>query len=191
LSFTFLSGINILSIAMELLISEEKIQQRVSALAKQISKDFRGREVLLIGVLKGSIIFMADLSRKLKTPVKMDFVRLASYGSGTRSSGEVQLTLNLETSLRDKDVLVVEDIIDTGITLQYLLRRLKARRPKSLRVVALLDKPGRRQVELKVDYIGFRIEDRFVVGYGLDYAEQFRNLPGIYAIESIEGGSSR
>jgi len=176
---------------MELLISEEKIQQRVSALAKQISKDFRGREVLLIGVLKGSIIFMADLSRKLKTPVKMDFVRLASYGSGTRSSGEVQLTLNLETSLRDKDVLVVEDIIDTGITLQYLLRRLKARRPKSLRVVALLDKPGRRQVELKVDYIGFRIEDRFVVGYGLDYAEQFRNLPGIYAIESIEGGSSR
>ena len=134
---------------------------------------------------------MADLSRKLKTPVKMDFVRLASYGSGTRSSGEVQLTLNLETSLRDKDVLVVEDIIDTGITLQYLLRRLKARRPKSLRVVALLDKPGRRQVELKVDYIGFRIEDRFVVGYGLDYAEQFRNLPGIYAIESMEGGSSR
>ena len=168
---------------MELLISEEKIRQRVRALARQISEDFRGREVLLIGVLKGSFIFMADLARKIKSPVKMDFVRLASYGSGTCTSGEVRLTINLETSPRDKDVLVVEDIIDTGITLQYLLRRLKARRPKSLRVVTLLDKPSRRQVTVKVDYTGFRIEDRFVVGYGIDYAEQFRNLPGIYAME--------
>jgi len=125
---------------------------------------------------------MADLARKMTTPVKMDFIRLASYGSETQSSGKVKITKDLETPLRGKDVLVVEDIIDTGITLQHLLQRLQTRRPRSLRVVALLDKPGRRKVDLQADYVGFQVENHFVVGYGLDCAEEYRNLRGIYVL---------
>ena len=168
---------------MKLLLSEKEIQQKVRALARKISKDFSGREVLLIWVLKGAFIFMSDLARKMTTPVKMDFVRLASYGSETRSSGKVKITKDLETPLKGKDVLIVEDIIDTGITLKHLFRRFKARSPRSLKVVALLDKPARRKVDLRADYVGFQIEDHFVVGYGLDCAEKYRNLRGIYVLE--------
>lgn len=169
--------------AMKLLLREEEVQRKVRRLARKISADLAGKEVLLVGVLKGSFIFMADLSRRLRFPVKMDFVRLASYGPGTISSGMVKITKDLETSLKGKDVLIVEDIIDTGVTLHYLFRRLKARKPRSLRTVALLDKPSRRKVPFRPDYVGFTIEDLFVVGYGLDCNEEFRNLPGIYVVK--------
>ena len=183
LGFTINSRINILKNIMRLLLSEKKIQRKVRGLARKISKDFSGREVLLIGVLKGAFIFMSDLARKMTTPVKMDFVRLASYGSETRSSGNVKITKDLETPLKGRDVLIVEDIIDTGITLKHLFGRLKARRPRSLKVVALLDKAARRKVDFRADYVGFRIGDHFVVGYGLDCAEEYRNLRGIYLLK--------
>jgi len=182
-SFTIFLKINILWLVMKLLLSEKEIQRKVGGLARRISRDFAGREVLLIGVLKGAFIFMADLARKMTTPVKMDFVRLASYGSETHSSEKVRITKDLETSLRGKDVLIVEDIIDTGLTLKYLYQRLKARKPRCLKVVTLLDKPGRRKVNFRADYVGFQIENKFVVGYGLDCAEEYRNLRGVYILE--------
>jgi len=168
---------------MKLLLSEKQIQQKVKALARKISKDFSGHEVLLIGVLKGAFIFMADLARKMTAPAKMDFVRLSSYGSGTQSCGRIKFIKDLETPLRGKNVLIVEDIIDTGITLNYLYQRFKARRPRSLRVVALLDKTGCRKVDFQPDYVGFQIENHFVVGYGLDWAEKYRNLCAIYVLK--------
>jgi hypoxanthine phosphoribosyltransferase len=179
-SFTIYFKIHILWFVMKILLSERQIQQKVRTLARKISKDFSGREVLLIGVLKGAFIFMADLARKMTTPVKMDFVRVASYGSETQSSGKIKITKDLETPLRGKDALIVEDIIDSGITLKHLYQRLKARKPRSLKVVTLLDKPGRRQVNFQADYVGFQIENHFVVGYGLDCAEEYRNLRAIY-----------
>jgi len=168
---------------MRLLLSEKQVQQKVKALAKEISRDFSGQEVLFIGVLKGAFIFMADLARKMTIPVKMDFVRLASYGSRTRPSGRIKFNKDLETPLRGKDVLIVEDIIDTGTTLKHLYQCFQARKPRSLKIVALLDKPGRRKVDLRVDYVGFQIENHFVVGYGLDWAEKYRNLDGIYVLK--------
>ena len=168
---------------MRLLLSEKRVQQKVKALARKISKDLSGQEVLLVGVLKGAFIFMADLARKMTTPVKIDFVRLASYGSRTQRSGRIKFTKNLETPLRGKDVLIVEDIIDTGITLNHLYQSFKARKPRSLKVVALLDKPGRRKVNFQPDYVGFQIENHFVVGYGLDWAEKYRNLCAIYILK--------
>jgi hypoxanthine phosphoribosyltransferase len=170
-------------LAMKRLFAEEDVQRQVRRLAREISRDFAGREVLLVGILKGAFIFMADLARRLAFPVKMDFVRLASYGAGTESSGKVRITKDLETSLKGKDVLIVDDIIDTGVTLKYLFRRLKARRPRSLKSVVLLDKPSRRKVRFQPDYVGFTIEDHFVVGYGLDFNEEYRNLPGIYVLK--------
>jgi hypoxanthine phosphoribosyltransferase len=181
--FTFQHKVSILRPIMKLLLPEKKIKHRVGALARQISQDLSGREVIVVGVLKGAFIFMADLARKMEGPVRIDFVRVASYGSGTRSAGKIKLLKDLETSIRGKDVLVVEDIVDTGITLKSLFRRLKGRSPRSLKVVALLDKPSRRQVDFQADYVGFQIADHFVVGYGLDCAEEYRNLPGIYKIE--------
>jgi len=168
---------------MKRLFAEGDVQRQVRRLAREISRDFAGREVLLVGILKGAFIFMADLARRVAFPVKMDFVRLASYGGGTESFGKVRITKDLETSLQGKDVLIVEDIIDTGVTLKYLFRRLKARRPRSLKSVVLLDKPSRRKVRFQPDYVGFTIEDHFVVGYGLDYNEEYRNLPGIYVLK--------
>ena len=170
-------------LAMKRLFAEGDVQRQVRRLAREISRDFAGREVLLVGILKGAFIFMADLARRLAFPVKMDFVRLASYGAGTESCGKVRITKDLETSLHGKDVLIVEDIIDTGVTLKYLFRRLKGRQPRSLKSVVLLDKPSRRKVRFQPDYVGFTIEDHFVVGYGLDYNEEYRNLPGIYVLK--------
>jgi hypoxanthine phosphoribosyltransferase len=168
---------------MKLLIAEREVERKVNRLARKISRDYAGREVLLVGILKGAFIFIADLARRMTTPVKVDFVGLASYRSGTQSSGRVRITKDLETSLRGKDVLLVEDIIDTGVTLDYLFHRLQARRPHSLKTVALLDKPERRKVDFQADYIGFTIEDHFVVGYGLDWNEEYRNLPEIYVVK--------
>jgi hypoxanthine phosphoribosyltransferase len=170
-------------LGMKRLLGEDEIRKKVGRLAGQISRDFAGREVLLVGILKGAFIFMADLARKMTPPVKMDFVRLASYGGGSVSSGKVRISKDLETSVRGRDVLIVEDIIDTGVTLKYLCRLLKSRRPRSLKTVALLDKPSRRKVPFQADYVGFAIEDHFVVGYGLDWNEKFRNLPGIYVLK--------
>lgn len=168
---------------MKRLFSEKQIEERVGALARRINKDYSEREVILVGVLKGAFIFLADLSRRMRIPVKIDFIRAASYGTGTCSSGKVKLTKEPELSLKGKDVVIVEDIIDTGATLRFLQRCLRARRPRSLAVVTLLDKPGRRKVPFRPDYVGFEIPDHFVVGYGLDCAEEHRNLKGIYILK--------
>jgi len=163
---------------MQPLISADDIQQRVRAMGAEIARD-HPLGVHLIGVLKGACIFLADLARAIEVDVTIDFIAVSSYGSSTRSSGQVQLLKDLDIALEGRAVVIVEDIVDTGLTLTYLRDILKARAPRSLRTACLLSKPSRRQVDVKVDYIGFTIEDRFVVGYGLDYAEKYRNLPFI------------
>ncbi len=145
-------------------------------MARQISRDFRGQRVHLIGVLKGASIFLSDLIRHMRVEVSLDFMAVSSYGKGSQSSGQVRLTKDLDTSIEGLNVILVEDILDTGLTLSYLVRILQQRRPKALRIAALLDKPERRIKEVKADYVGFQIPNEFVVGYGLDYAERYRNL---------------
>jgi len=167
----------------ELLFPRDAIQTRVQELAAQISADYQGRELIIVGILKGAFIFMADLIRAMCIPCKIDFVRAASYGTGAESSGKVVLTKDLETSIKDKDILVVEDIIDTGLTLKYLVAWLQERNPKSLKVCAFLDKRKRRKVHFEADYVGFTMDDGFVVGYGLDFNEQSRFLPEVYIIK--------
>ncbi len=161
----------------EVLIQESDLAQRVRELAEEISRDYAGRRPLLVACLKGAFVFLADLVRHLRVPVEIDFVRLASYGSGTESCGRVAITKDLETDPQGRDVIVVDDIVDTGETLCYLIHTLRARSPASLRVCALLDKPARRRRAVRVDYLGFTIPDRFVVGYGLDCGEKYRELP--------------
>jgi hypoxanthine phosphoribosyltransferase len=170
------------------LLTREQVAKRVRELAEQISADCAGRELLVVGVLKGSWIFLADLVRLITVPVTVDFTMASSYGLGNNSSGVVKIVLDLNSPIEGRDVLVVEDIIDTGLTLKYLVDNLKLRMPRSLKVVALLDKPARRRVDIRADYLGFEVPDKFVVGYGVDYAERFRNLPYIGYIEepSIE-----
>ena len=168
---------------LEVLISEEKIAARVQELGKQISRDYQGKSIHLVCVLKGAYTFLADLSRAIEIPVTLDFLAVSSYNKGTSTSGAVQLTKDLDTDLEGLDVIVVEDIADTGLTLRYLYNMLKARRPRSLKVIALLSKPSRRTVEVPVDYVGFEIEDRFVVGYGLDVDQKYRNLRYIAAVD--------
>lgn len=165
--------------SMKLIISPEEIQTRVAQLAAQISQEFQGQDLVLLGVLKGAFIFMSDLARHLEMPVEMDFVRLASYGSATESCGQITMTKDCEIDLAGRNVLVVEDIVDTGLTLSWLAERLQARGPRRLKLCALIDKPERRQCDLKLDYVGFHIPRGFLVGYGLDYNEQYRQLPGI------------
>ncbi|MEO0067511.1 MAG: hypoxanthine phosphoribosyltransferase [candidate division WOR-3 bacterium] len=165
------------------LISAERIRRRVRELAKEISRDYAGKEVLLVGLLKGSWVFLADLVRCLEVPVQVDFISAASYGSRKESKGLVRVDLDLRARVKGRDVLVVEDIVDTGFTLKSVLQRLKRRRPKSVRVCALLDKPSRRKVEVEPDYVGFKVPDRFIVGYGTDFAERFRQLPYVGYIE--------
>ena len=167
-------------------ISEEKIREKVEQLSREISSDYEGKTLHVVGILKGAWMFMADLIRQLAIPVTTDFITVASYGSGTETSGEVALISDLRGSIEGKDVLLVEDIVDTGLSLQFLLNILSQRRPESLRTCALLDKPDRHRVEVQIDYLGFTVPDRFVVGYGIDYDEQFRNLPYVGFIEFDE-----
>ena len=163
----------------KILVSEEQIQERIHILGKQISQDYAGREPLFVGVLKGCFIFMADLMRACDVQCTVDFMVVSSYGSGTRSSGAVEIVKDLSQDIAGKDVIIVEDILDSGNTLSYLTRYMQARQPASIRIVTLLDKPDRRTAEVKADYIGFTIPDDFVVGYGLDYDQRYRNLPYI------------
>jgi hypoxanthine phosphoribosyltransferase len=167
----------------EVLVTAEDLQRRVVELGEEISRDYGGKSLLLIGVLKGAVFFLSDLMRYIDIPVEVDFMAVASYGSATDSSGVVRILKDLDAAIEDRDVLIVEDIVDSGLTLQYLLRNLGSRNPRSLEVCALLTKPERRKVDLPTRYVGFEIPDRFVVGYGLDYAERHRNLPFVAALE--------
>jgi hypoxanthine phosphoribosyltransferase len=161
----------------EILIDEETLHGRIAELGTQISDDYRGQDLLLIGVLKGAIFFMADLMRSIDIPCEVDFMAISSYGAGIDSSGVVRILKDLDVSIEGRNVLVVEDIIDSGLTLSYLLRNLEAREPASLEVCALLTKPERRENDVACRYVGFEIPNRFVIGYGLDFAERYRNLP--------------
>jgi hypoxanthine phosphoribosyltransferase len=161
------------------LLDAQMIQRRVKELGARIAEDYRGKKLHLIGILKGASIFHADLVRAIDLELSFDFIAVGSYGDLTKSSGAVRILKDLDESIDGKDVLLVEDIVDTGLTLQYLLRNLRARNPRSLKIVALLSKPSRREIEVPVDYVGFEIPDEFVVGYGLDYNQQYRNLRDI------------
>jgi hypoxanthine phosphoribosyltransferase len=167
----------------EVLVKAEDLKRRVCELGEQISRDYEGRSLLLVGVLKGAVFFLSDLMRYIDVPVEVDFMAVASYGSATDSSGVVRILKDLDVVIEGRDVLIVEDIVDSGLTLQYLLRNLGSRNPRTLEVCALLTKPERRKVELPARYVGFEIPDRFVVGYGLDYAERHRNLPYVAVLD--------
>ena len=171
------------------LFSEEQLAQRVAEIAAQIDKDYAGKEPLLVSVLRGSFVFMADLVRQITVPCTVDFMAVSSYGSGTTSSGQVKIVKDLSEPIEGKDIIVVEDILDSGNTLSYLLKLLEARRPASIRLCTLLDKPERRTKPVEVQYSGFTIPDEFVVGYGLDYDERYRNLPYIGVLKpKVYGG---
>lgn len=163
----------------EVLFSEEAIQQRTRELGQQISADYRGQDLLLVCVLKGAITFLADLMREITIPHAIDFMAISSYGASTESSGVVRILKDLDTNIEGRNVLIVEDIIDTGRTLSYITRNLRTRRPKSLRICTLLSKPSRREIEIPLHYVGFEIPNKFVIGYGLDFAEIYRSLPYI------------
>ena len=167
------------------LFSSDEIAARIETLSAQIDKDYRGREILMIAVLKGSFLFVADLIRAVKTPAVIDFVRLASYGSATQSSGIIEVRKDLEMSIKDKHVLVVEDIVDSGLTLESLRSMLLNRQPASLKICTLIDKQAHRVTDVPVDYIGFSMDDGFIVGYGLDLDERYRDLPDIRVVENV------
>jgi hypoxanthine phosphoribosyltransferase len=167
----------------ETLVEAEALQRRVRELGQEVSRDYTGRDLLLVCVLKGAVFFASDLMRQIEVPCELVFMAVASYGSATDSSGVVRILKDLDAPIAGREVLIVEDIVDSGLTLQYLLRNLGSRNPRTLEVCALLVKPARRKVELPSKYIGFEIEDRFVVGYGLDYGERYRNLPFVAALE--------
>ena len=163
----------------KVLLTAEQLAARIAELGQQITEDYRGKDLLMIGVLKGSVIFFSDLVRHIPLPLQMEFIGTSSYGASTKSSGVVQIVKDIDQGLEGKDVLVVEDIVDTGLTLSYLLNMLKVRNPASLKICTLLDKPSRRKVQVPIDYLGFTIEDHFVIGFGLDYAGRYRNEPSI------------
>ncbi len=167
------------------LISEEKLQARVAEMGAQITADYQGKDLVLLGVLKGCFLFMADLCRKIDLHLSTDFLGVSSYGEGTSSSGVIRITSDLSRPVEGRDVLVVEDIVDTGLTMNYLLENLRTRQPASLKVCSLLHKPAREEVPTSIDYLGFTIEDVFVIGYGLDYQYRYRNLPYIGVLEDL------
>ena len=175
----------------EVLVGEAELRARVEELGAAISADYAGRDLLLVGVLKGAVFFIADLMRELRIPCEIDFMAISSYGAGTDSSGVVRILKDLDLNIAGRDVLVVEDIIDSGLTLSYLMRTLRARGPASLEICSLLTKPERREIDVPVRYVGFEIPNRFVIGYGLDYAERYRNLPyiGVLRDDLIPGGA--
>ena len=167
----------------EVLVEEGALQQRIAALGDELSRDYAGREPLLVGVLKGAVFFMAALVRRITVPCEIDFMAVSSYGSGTDSSGVVRILKDLDANIEGRHVLIVEDIVDSGLTLSYLVRNLQARRPASLEVCALLTKPDRRKTEIICRYVGFEIPNRFAIGYGLDYGERYRSLPYVAALD--------
>jgi hypoxanthine phosphoribosyltransferase len=171
----------------EVLVSADDLQRRVAELGAEISRDYVGRDLVMIGVLKGAVLFLADLMRSLTVPCEIDFMAVSSYGSSTDSSGVVRILKDLDAPIEGRDAVLVEDIVDSGLTLHYLLRNLHARNPRSLEVCALLTKPERRRVELPIRYVGFEIPNRFAIGYGLDHAERFRNLPYVAVLEGENG----
>jgi hypoxanthine phosphoribosyltransferase len=171
------------NLRMKILYSREEIDRVVRRMAETISRDYEGKDLVVVCVLKGAFMFMADLVRHLKVPCVIDFMRLASYGSGTATSGKVLVTKDLETPIAGKDVLIVEDIVDTGITLDFLVQKLKEQNPGSLRVCALVDKKHRRRIEFNADYVGFDLDEGFILGYGIDFDEKARYLPDIYVME--------
>jgi hypoxanthine phosphoribosyltransferase len=167
----------------ETLVAAEDLQRRVRELAEEISRDYAGKDLVLVGVLKGAVFFLSDLMRALEIPVEVDFMAVASYGSATKSSGVVRILKDLDAAIEGRDVLIIEDIVDSGLTLQYLMRNLNGRNPASLEVCALLVKPERQKVDLPTRYVGFEIPNRFAIGYGLDHAERYRNLPFVAALK--------
>ncbi len=169
---------------IRVMISEEDVEVKICEIAEQITKDYEGKEVRLVCILKGSVFFTCELAKKIDLPVTLDFMSVSSYGDGTESTGRVKIVKDLDDSIEGKDVIVIEDIIDSGRTLSHLLEVLKVRKPASVKLCTLLDKPDRRVVDVKVDYCGFQIPDEFVVGYGLDYAQKYRNLPYIGVVEN-------
>lgn len=170
-------------VALNILIGRDEIQKAVARLAAEIGRDYQGKAPLLVGVLKGSFVFLADLVRLLDIPVEIEFVRLSSYGAGRKTSGKIRMVQGLSAPVRGRDVLVIEDIVDSGLTTTFLLDRLRRGKPASLRLCALLDKPSRRKVAVPIDYLGFTVPDKFLVGYGLDWDEGFRHLPDICVLE--------
>ncbi|OGO57838.1 MAG: hypoxanthine phosphoribosyltransferase [Chloroflexi bacterium RBG_19FT_COMBO_47_15] len=167
----------------KVLITQDEIRQAVAKLASEIRRDYQDKQPLLIGILKGSFVFMADLVRELGLPVEVDFVKLSSYGSGTETSGKVKVVQGLKTPIKDRDVLVVEDIVDTGLTVSFLMNHLRKKKPASLKLCALTDKPSRHEVPVAIDYLGFTVPNKFIVGYGIDWNEQFRYLKDICCID--------
>lgn len=167
---------------INVLVNKAKLEKRIEELAKQIEKEYEGKEIVLVGILKGSVMFMAELAKNIKRSVEIDFMDVSSY-KGTESTGKIKINKDIRNSIEGKDVIIVEDIIDTGRTLTYVLEYLKQKNPNSIKIATMLSKPSRRVMELNVDYIGFSVEDKFVVGYGLDYNEKYRNLPYIGYIE--------
>ena len=167
------------------MFTEEQIREKVIELGKQIENDYKGEEILVVGILKGANVFTCDLIRQIDLDVKIDFMSVSSYGSGTESSGTVRILKDLDTDIKGRNVLIVEDIIDSGRTLSNLVKELQIREPKSLKLCTLLDKSSRRVVDVDVEYVGFEIEDKFIVGYGIDYAEKYRNLPYIGIVEDV------
>ena len=171
---------------IRVMISEQEVDAKIREMGKKISEDYAGKQVHLVGILKGSVFFVSELAKRITVPVTLDFMSVSSYGDGTSSSGVVRISKDLDESLEGKDVIVIEDIIDSGRTLTYLLDVLSQRNPNSMKLCTLLDKPDRREKEVEVDYVGFQIPDEFVVGYGLDYAQKYRNLPYIGIVEGVE-----
>lgn len=169
---------------LQVLYTRSEIETAVNRLAEEITRDYQGGKPILVSVLKGSVIFLADLARRLEFPLELEFVQLSSYGSGTESSGKIRMAQVLKTPLKDRDVLIVEDIVDSGQSMAFLLEQLRKKKPASIKLCCLLDKPSRRKVAVTVDYRGFIAPNKFIVGYGMDYAEQYRNLPEICVIES-------
>ena len=169
---------------IRVMISEEEINKRIVELGKQISEDYKGKEIHMICVLKGGVFFMCELAKRIECPVTMDFMSVSSYGNGLESSGVIKIIKDLDESIEGKEVILVEDIIDSGRTLSHLLKLLLSREPKSLKLCALLDKPDRRVTQVKLDYLGFQVPDAFVVGYGLDYGQKYRNLPYIGVVKA-------
>src|SRR3954467_8483718 len=171
---------------LRVLFSREQIAERVHDMAQQITRDFHGESIIFVGVLKGASIFLSDLARQVKLDATFDFISVSSYGTGTRTSGEVKLNKDVDQSLEGKNVIIVEDILDTGLTLSFLLKQFMNHKPKSLKIAALLDKVSRRITDVRGNYVGFEIPDEFVVGYGLDYAERYRNLPDVCVLSEVK-----